>query len=74
MSPKIAQLWVLGLKTLSEQPVFADHFAPNGQPPTAGQRFYNPLLAQSLRQIAETRGKSFYEGILAQKIAASSNA
>ncbi|MDG1998327.1 MAG: gamma-glutamyltransferase family protein [Amylibacter sp.] len=74
VSPKIAQLWARGLRLLSEQPGFADHFAPNGHTPQAGERFSNPSLAQSLRQISETRGKAFYEGALAQAIVASSKA
>lgn len=74
VSPKIAQLWARGVGILSEQPGFADHFAPNGKAPQAGERFVNTALAGTLRQIAETRGKAFYEGALAEKIVASSKA
>lgn len=70
VSPKIAQLWSRGVGYLSEQPGFMETFAPDGHAPKAGQRFTNPALARSLRLIAETNGRAFYEGELAQAIVA----
>jgi gamma-glutamyltranspeptidase/glutathione hydrolase len=71
VSPKIAQLWALGAEKLSDQPGFSNHFTPCGRAPSAGERFTNRALANSLRQIADTKGKAFYKGALAEAIVAS---
>lgn len=55
---------------LSDQPGFAEAFMPGGAAPRAGTRFRNPAQAQSLAAIAETNGRAFYEGALAEKIIA----
>lgn len=73
VSPKIAQLWERGVRNLSGQPGFAETFAPDGAAPKAGERFVNRALARSLRMIAETKGKAFYEGELAEAIVAHSS-
>jgi gamma-glutamyltranspeptidase/glutathione hydrolase len=74
VSPKIAQLWALGLEKLSGQPGFAAAFATNARAPRAGERFSNPALAKSLRLIAQSKGKVFYEGDLAKAMVAASDA
>lgn len=73
VSPRIAQLWARGVRLLGDQPGFAETFAPNGRPPAAGTQFANPGLAHSLELIAQTRGKAFYEGALAEAMIAASN-
>jgi gamma-glutamyltranspeptidase/glutathione hydrolase len=70
VSPVIAALWRLGARELSGQPGFAETFLRDGKPPVAGERFVNLPLAATLREIAETRGESFYRGALADRIAA----
>ncbi|MEX5729139.1 gamma-glutamyltranspeptidase/glutathione hydrolase [Rhodovulum iodosum] len=70
VSPKIAQLWERGAEYLAEQPGFAETFLPGGRPPGAGDRFVNPDLARSLTLIAESKGRAFYEGPLAEEIVA----
>ena len=40
--------------------------APNGQPLQAGAVLKQPALARTLRAIARTRGKAFYEGPIAE--------
>jgi gamma-glutamyltranspeptidase/glutathione hydrolase len=74
VSPKIAQLWARGGDLLADQPGFAETFLPGGKAPRAGERFVNHALARSLRLIAETKGKAFYEGELAEAMIAFSNA
>ncbi|RCK54094.1 gamma-glutamyltransferase [Thalassospira profundimaris] len=69
VSPIIAQLWANGAKVLQDQPGFAEAFMPGGKTPKAGELFVNPAMAESLRDIAETGGDSFYKGRLAKKIA-----
>jgi gamma-glutamyltranspeptidase/glutathione hydrolase len=70
VSPVIATLWANGAKELKEQPGFAAHFMPNGQAPRAGERFVAKDTARTLRLIAESEGKAFYHGELAQAMAA----
>jgi len=70
VSPMIATLWANGAKELKEQPGFAAHFMPNGQAPRAGERFVAKDTARTLRLIAESEGKAFYHGELAQAMAA----
>lgn len=74
VSPVIAELWRRGADLLSHQPGFADNFLRDGRPPAAGERFVNPPLAKTLTLIAETRGRAFYEGALAERIAAHAKA
>ena len=70
VTPMIAELWRRGAATLKDFPGFAEAFMPGQRAPRAGERFVNKPLARSLRMIAETEGKAFYEGELAERIAA----
>ncbi|WP_292285413.1 gamma-glutamyltransferase family protein [Marivita sp.] len=70
VTPVIGELWRRGGETLGDQPGFADTFLPGGRAPLPGERFRNPGQARSLRAIAESNGRAFYEGDLAEKIAA----
>ncbi|TDL79410.1 gamma-glutamyltransferase family protein [Palleronia sediminis] len=70
VSPIIAALWARGAELLSDQPGFAACFMPEGRAPRAGERFRNPDQARSLELIAESGGRAFYEGELAERIAA----
>lgn len=74
VSPKIAQLWARGGEMLKGQPGFAKTFLRDGKAPAAGERFVNKPLARSLRMIAETNGRAFYEGELAEAMIAFSDA
>ena len=70
VSPVIATLWGRAAQELKDQPGFEETFMPGGAAPKAGTYFASPGHARSLRLIAETKGKAFYEGILAEEIAA----
>lgn len=70
VSPVIGFLWEKGAQVLNAQPGFAETFMPDGRAPRAGERFRNPGAARTLRLIAETRGRAFYEGEIAEEIAA----
>ena len=70
VSPVIATLWARAGKDLGHQPGFAETFMPQGRTPRAGEFFASPGHARTLRLIAETKGKAFYEGIIAEEIAA----
>lgn len=70
VTPIIGELWRRGGETLGDQPGFAEAFLPGGRAPRPGERFRNPGQAKSLRAIAESNGRAFYEGELAEKITA----
>ncbi|HEY6801470.1 MAG TPA: gamma-glutamyltransferase [Agromyces sp.] len=53
-----------------EFPATAELFLPNGAPPVVGSTFTNPDLAKTLREIALRGTDSFYEGAIADEIAA----
>ena len=71
VGPKTAWYWRQAAKAFGKFPDFADHFLPA---PGAGERFRRPELAASLREIAATRGESFYRGALAERIGAAATA
>lgn len=70
VSPVIAEGWERGAQVLGRQPGFAEAFMPGGRTPRPGELFRFPDLAESLTQIARTKGEAFYRGALAEKIAA----
>lgn len=74
VSPVVARQWQAQLPRLSGQPGFAAAFTIDGRAPQPGDLFRFPEQAQTLREIAASRGESFYRGSLARKIAAFSAA
>ena len=72
VSPTIARLWAKQVPELRDVPGFAEHFMPRGRAPEAGEKFVAPAHAKTLKRIAETKGKAFYEGDIAEQIAAHS--
>jgi gamma-glutamyltranspeptidase/glutathione hydrolase len=74
VSPFIAARWELQTRELKGQPGFASAFMPGGRAPRAGEVFRLRELATTLELIAETRGRAFYHGELAEKMEAHSAA
>ncbi|MCF8078370.1 MAG: gamma-glutamyltransferase family protein [Desulfobacterales bacterium] len=72
VSPSVADHWAQVPTLYSEFPEFAAAFLPEGRAPKAGERFPLPDQADSLQEIAETGGASFYHGKIAEKIDAHS--
>ncbi|MEM6889052.1 MAG: gamma-glutamyltransferase family protein [Pseudomonadota bacterium] len=70
VSPIVATLWARAEAQLGSQPGFAETFLPNGRAPKAGEIFDSPGHARTLQLIAETKGRAFYEGQIAEEIAA----
>jgi len=70
LSPTIARQWADQAPLLKDQPGFADAFLPGGKAPLAGSIWRFPEQADTLQRIAESMGKYFYEGELAQRISA----
>lgn len=69
VSPVIARQWDAAAKELHSIPGF-EAFMPRGRSPRAGEIWRFADQAVTLREIARTRGRSFYEGRLAHRIAA----
>ena len=68
----MAHKWAAAIPELKDQPGFAAAFMPNGRAPFCGEHFRFADAARTLRRIAETEGKAFYEGELADRIVAHS--
>jgi gamma-glutamyltranspeptidase/glutathione hydrolase len=79
VSPFLAQGWQSAANRFLPltEPAFAGWpatFAPTGQVPKAGERWTSPDHARTLQILAERGVRDFYEGELAEKIAAFSQA
>lgn len=66
----VQQKWAAQVPILKDQPGFAQAFMPRGRAPQVGERFVFPEAARTLRRIAQTLGRDFYEGETAERIAA----
>jgi len=64
----VQQKWAAATPELGSLPGFADAFLPWGRAPRVGELFRFPAAARGLRQIAESKGQSFYGGEIAQAI------
>jgi len=72
--PMVARKWAAAAEELGKQPGYAQAFMPNDRAPAVGEHFRFPDAAYTLRRIAASRGRDFYEGELAERIAAFSKA
>jgi gamma-glutamyltranspeptidase / glutathione hydrolase len=70
VSPVVAHKWAANASPLAKQPGFAEAFMPHGRAPKIGEKFVFKTAAAALRILAEKGVSSFYEGELAEKIAA----
>lgn len=68
--PVVAHKWAAAAEELRDQPGYAQAFLPNGRAPKTGEHFRFPDAAFALRRIAASGGRDFYEGELAERIAA----
>jgi gamma-glutamyltranspeptidase/glutathione hydrolase len=65
----VQQKWAAAVPELKSQPGWAQAFMPRGRAPEVGELFQFKAAARALRAIAETKGKAFYGGEIAQAIA-----
>ncbi len=72
VSPITAMNWARQAPTFKAYSEFCWTFLPKDRAPYAGERFYCPQQAETLEDIAATRGESFYRGALAERIALAS--
>ena len=75
VSPNISRLWDDAYKQISklakdrsEFEGWMKTFAPAGRPLKAGELFRSEAMARTIRSIAKTGGRSFYEGEIAERI------
>ena len=66
----VQQKWAAATPELQSQPGFAQSFLPWGRAPQVGELFRFAGAARGLRAIAATQGRAFYEGEIAQAMAA----
>ncbi|MEM7030758.1 MAG: gamma-glutamyltransferase family protein [Chloroflexota bacterium] len=74
VSPITGKGWAGAVNKYRDFPEFADGFLPQGKAPAIGSRFRFPDQAKTLQAIASTMGEAFYQGDLAEKIAAHAQA
>ncbi len=70
MSETVAQWFEESAHVLARNPSSARIFLPNGRPPRVGEILVQADLAGSLRRIADDGARAFYEGPLAEAVAA----
>jgi gamma-glutamyltranspeptidase / glutathione hydrolase len=70
VSPITAVSWARQAEMIQGQPDFVRDFTPSGRAPRAGEKWILNGQANTLEDIAATLGKSFYQGALAEKMAA----
>ncbi len=68
VSPLTGRGWQSVTRRYADYPAFLDTFAPGGRPPRPGEIFQSSGHADSLQDIAETRGETMYRGRLARAI------
>ncbi|HDZ08348.1 gamma-glutamyltransferase [Pseudohongiella sp.] len=67
--PQMAQI-----SRLDENPGSADYFYPDGEPLQAGSMLRNPAYANTLQRVADEGPSAFYQGEIAEAMAASAQA
>jgi gamma-glutamyltranspeptidase/glutathione hydrolase len=74
VSPITAMNWARQAPNFKGFSEFAWTFLPKDRAPYPGEKFYCPQQAETLEEIAATKGESFYRGKLAERIALASGA
>jgi hypothetical protein len=74
VSPITAASWANQAPNFKGFSEFCWTFLPKDRAPYAGERFYCPQMAETLEDIASSKGESFYRGTIAERIALASEA
>ena len=74
VSPITAMSWARQAPSFKGFSEFCWTFLPKDRAPYPGERFYCPQQAETLEDIAATKGESFYRGTIAERIALASHA
>lgn len=67
VSPQTAHAWASSVNIYKDFHSWMNTFTRDGKSPGVGEIFHLPQHAETLESIAESRGKSFYSGELAEK-------
>ena len=70
VAPRVASDWALAVDRLRADPGAARHYLFNGRAPAVGDVVKFPALAKTLRAIAGQGPRAFYEGAIAEEMAA----
>jgi gamma-glutamyltranspeptidase / glutathione hydrolase len=62
VTPVVQRKWAAQIEQLKGQPGFAQTFMPRGRAPEIGEHFAMPNAALTLRRIAASYGRDYYEG------------
>jgi gamma-glutamyltranspeptidase/glutathione hydrolase len=66
----VARKWAAAVPELKDLPGYAQTFMPNGRAPTTSEMIRMPGHARTLRMLAKEGPRAYYEGEIAQRIAA----
>ena len=66
----VQEKWQAAAPIMKDLPGWADAFLPKGRAPHVGERFAFAAAAKGLKAIADTKGKAFYGGAIAEAAAA----
>ena len=66
----VARKWAAAVPELKNQPGYAQTFMPNGRAPTTSEMMRMPGHARTLRLLAKEGPRAYYEGEIAERIAA----
>jgi gamma-glutamyltranspeptidase/glutathione hydrolase len=70
VTPKVAYDWAAARERVERSEAGQAYYLPSGMPPVAGQRVQLPVLARTLRAIAERGRDAFYTGEIAERMVA----
>ncbi len=70
ITPRVAADWARCRARLEHHPAAKAHYLPGGVAPAIGDRRNQPALAKTLKRIAREGRSAFYEGEVAEEIAA----
>jgi len=70
VAPRVASDWKGWVGKLGNSPGATRHYLPNGNAPAEGDVMKLPALAETLKAIAKNGPRAFYEGPIAQDMAA----
>jgi len=68
IAPMVAKKWAAAVPLLKAQPGFAETFMPGGRAPVTGEHFKMANAAKAFERIAQTNGRDYYEGEIAEAI------